>query len=215
MGGSLLFVSEKPGVVQCTMRRKGSKSHTTRAKTAQRVKRGKQLVFLFGKERDCDANPGWSDFGGGTDSGESFLVTAIREGSEELTGFLGSEQNVRAYIRAAIKHSKTHELYTIQYLPREPKYSTYCVHIIPVPYQDFAMLAQYYNNNQAFLQKRLSAQLIRDSKIFEKQEIRWFTWSEMARRRHEFRVFYRDIIDLLLAQRKRIEVYARQVLMLS
>ena len=26
-----------------------------------------KLYFLFGKERDIDENPGWSDFGGGTD----------------------------------------------------------------------------------------------------------------------------------------------------
>jgi hypothetical protein len=26
-----------------------------------------KLYFLFGKERAIDENPGWSDFGGGTD----------------------------------------------------------------------------------------------------------------------------------------------------
>jgi len=54
-----------------------------------------KLYFLFGKERDIDENPGWSDFGGGTDKGESFLQTASREGSEELTGFLGNKDDIR------------------------------------------------------------------------------------------------------------------------
>ena len=43
--------------------------------------------LLFGKERNIDENPGWSDFGGGTDKGETFIQTASREGQEEMTGF--------------------------------------------------------------------------------------------------------------------------------
>ena len=54
-----------------------------------------KICFLFGKERDIDENPGWSDFGGGTEKGETFLDTAIREGSEELTGFLGSPKKIK------------------------------------------------------------------------------------------------------------------------
>ena len=53
-----------------------------------------KLYFLFGKERPNDANPGWSDFGGGTDAKESYMQTAIREGGEELTGVLGSDSDV-------------------------------------------------------------------------------------------------------------------------
>ena len=54
------------------------------------------LRFLFGKERDIDENPGWSDFGGGTENGETYMTTAIREGGEELTGFLGGEKEITA-----------------------------------------------------------------------------------------------------------------------
>ena len=49
------------------------------------IHKGK-LYFLFGKERAIDENPGWSDFGGGTDNNETYLQTAVREGGEELTG---------------------------------------------------------------------------------------------------------------------------------
>ena len=54
-----------------------------------------KIYLLFGKERDIDENPGWSDFGGGTDKGESYIQTASREGMEEMTGFLGNEKDVK------------------------------------------------------------------------------------------------------------------------
>ena len=52
------------------------------------------LYFLFGKENKYNDTPGWSDFGGGTDKNESYLDTAIREGTEELTGFLGLKKEL-------------------------------------------------------------------------------------------------------------------------
>ena len=53
------------------------------------------LYFLFGKENKFADTPGWSDFGGGTEQGESFLETASREASEESTGFLGSKKEIK------------------------------------------------------------------------------------------------------------------------
>ena len=47
-----------------------------------------KLYFLFGKENKYADTPGWSDFGGGTDNKETFMETSMREGAEELTGFL-------------------------------------------------------------------------------------------------------------------------------
>ena len=52
------------------------------------IHRGK-LYFLFGKENKYADTPGFSDIGGGQDGNETFLQCAIREGTEELTGFLG------------------------------------------------------------------------------------------------------------------------------
>ena len=51
-----------------------------------------KLFFLFGKENKYeDSAPGFSDFGGGTDNNETYFETAIREAGEELTGFLGND----------------------------------------------------------------------------------------------------------------------------
>ena len=55
-----------------------------------------KLYFLFGKENQYeDSAAGFSDFGGGTDHNETFKETAIREGGEELTGFLGTSADIR------------------------------------------------------------------------------------------------------------------------
>ena len=49
-------------------------------------------------------------------------------------------------------------------------YSTYRAHIFPMEYDP--SLPFYYNNNQRFLQKKLDPKIIRDSKIFEKTQIK-------------------------------------------
>ena len=70
----------------------------------------------------------------------------------------------------------------------------------------------YYNNNQQFLQKRMDPAVIRDSKIFEKTQIQWFDIEELARRRNEFRDFYRNIIDLILEKKAEIIAFAKKSL---
>ena len=154
-----------------------------------------QLYFLFGKERDMDENPGWSDFGGGTDKGETFMQTAIREGGEELTGFLGDVK----------KLLNKYGTYTIDY--NNPGYDTYRCHLFPMEYDE--QLPLYYNNNQDFLQKRLDPKIIQNTKIFEKTQIKWFSWKEMSNHRSQFRSFYKNVIELILDNRKAIEVFIR------
>ena len=157
-----------------------------------------KIYFLFGKERDIDENPGWSDFGGGTDKGETFIQTAIREGVEELTGFLGSDSDVR-------KMLNKYGTYNIDY--KSNGYTTYRCHIFPMEYDN--LLPYYYNNNQTFLQKRLDPKIIRDTKIFEKTQIKWFSFDDIKKHHHEFRSFYQNIVDLILDNRSAIEGFVR------
>ena len=57
------------------------------------------LYFLFGKENKFESSaPGFSDFGGGVDKGESVYNAAIREAGEELTGFLGSGKEIKSLL---------------------------------------------------------------------------------------------------------------------
>jgi 8-oxo-dGTP pyrophosphatase MutT (NUDIX family) len=158
-----------------------------------------QIYFLFGKERDIDENPGWSDFGGGTDSNESFMQTAVREAGEELTGFLGNSKTIK-------KMLTKYGTYNIDY--KSKGYNTYRCHIFPINSKDhcaFECLPFYYNNNQQFLQKRLPNKIIRDTKIFEKVEIKWFSFNDMKTHHKEFRSFYQNIVHLILGNRSAIE----------
>ena len=159
-----------------------------------------KILLLFGKERDIDENPGWSDFGGGTDKGESFLQTAVREGGEEMTGFLGSSDDIKRLL-------KRFGTFNLDF-KSDNGYGTYRCHIFPMEYDDY--LPHYYNNNQRFLQKRLPASIIRDTKIFEKTQIKWFDINELAKCRGEFRSFYRNIIDLIIENKTELEKFARK-----
>ena len=46
------------------------------------------------------------------------------------------------------------------------------MHIFPFEYNE--LLPFYYNNNQRFIQKRLDPKIIKSTKIFEKEEIKWY-----------------------------------------
>jgi len=162
--------------------------------------RNNKLFFLFGKENKFeDSAPGFSDFGGGTDNNETFLQTAIREGGEELTGFLGSDKDVKRMLTR-------HGTFTIDY-PAVPSssYGTYRTHIFPMEYDPY--LEMYYNNNQRFIQKRLDPEVIKKTKIFEKAEIRWVGEDELNRMRKEFRPFFLNIIDSIIEQKAEIKKF--------
>ena len=157
-----------------------------------------KIYFLFGKERDIDENPGWSDFGGGTDKGETFINTAIREGQEELTGFLGTANDIK-------KMLNKYGTYNIDF--KSEGYDTYRCHIFPMEYDE--LLPYYYNNNQQFLQQKLDPNIIKDSKIFEKTQIKWFSFDEIKKHRSKFRSFYKNVIDLILGNRLEIVKFVR------
>jgi hypothetical protein len=68
----------------------------------------RKLYFLFGKENPNEESAkGFSDFGGGNEVGESIYDTAIREGAEELTGFLGYGSSLKKRIH---KYGKIYKI---------------------------------------------------------------------------------------------------------
>jgi len=156
-----------------------------------------KLYFLLGKENKYeDTAPGFSDFGGGTDNKESFLETAVREGCEELTGFLGSEQDVK---------NKLERNGTYNIDNKSSHGSIYRIHIFPMEYDH--LLPFYYNNNQRFLQKRLDTEVIKKSKIFEKAEIRWVCIDEIKKMKSQVRFFFKPIVDRLYNEREDIKKF--------
>jgi len=158
-----------------------------------------KLYFLFGKENQYeDSAKGFSDFGGGTDNSENFLQTASREASEELTGFLGTENDIYNMLNKCGTH-------TIDY--KSDGHGIYRMHIFPFAYNE--CLPFYYNNNQRFLQKNLDPSIIKKSKIFEKAEIAWFSFDEMIKRKKEFRSYFQNIIELINAQKDKIRGFIK------
>ena len=153
-----------------------------------------KIYFLFGKENKYEETaPGWSDFGGGQDNNEEPLETAIREGTEELTGFLGDVNDVKKMV---LKH----KTFNIEYVFENN--NIYRTHIFPIKYDE--KLPYYYNNNQLFLQKKLDPKIIQKTKIFEKEKIRWIPMNDLLKMRKEFRWYYREIIDQIIKNKKEI-----------
>ena len=156
-----------------------------------------KLYFLFGKEGKYeDSAPGFSDFGGGTDNDETFLETAVRESGEEFTGFLGNDAEVRKMLRRF-------GTYNIDY--KTDGHKTYRMHIFPFEYNEW--LTYYYNNNQRFLQKRLDPKVLKNSKIFEKAEIKWVPIDDLKKMRPQFRSYFQNIVDMMLAQKESIKSF--------
>ena len=140
-----------------------------------------KLYFLFGKENKYADTPGWSDFGGGTDNTETHIQTAIREGSEELTGFLGTDEDVKRLLK------KTYNIDGDR---------NYRMHVCFMEYNPH--LITYYNNNQRFLQKKLPDNVIKNTKIFEKSEIKWIPASSLKNVKPQFRSFYQRIVESII-----------------
>ncbi len=164
-----------------------------------------KLYFLFGKENKYeDTAPGFSDFGGGTDNKETYMETAIREGGEELTGFLGSDEELK-------KMLERNGTYNID--NKTPHGSIYRIHIFPITYDP--LLPFYYNNNQRFLQKRLEPEVIKKTKIFEKEEIRWVCVDEIKKMKPQFRFFFKPVVDRICIESESIKKFIMKGLKLK
>ena len=158
------------------------------------IHKGK-LYFLFGKENEMeDSSKGFSDFGGGVEKNEKIMDAAYREGSEELTGFLGDSKQIKDMIK---KRGGTLDIC----------HNDYHVHIFRMEYDE--NLPLYYNQNHSFLWNRMNKKKLNETSLFEKIEIRWFSLSQMKQHRHLFRGFYREIVDILMGKQTAIKSFLR------
>ena len=159
-----------------------------------------KLYFLFGKENSLeDSAPGFSDFGGGIENGETPFETAVREGSEELTGFLGNPSQIRQHIK------KMGGTYAFTHTNSKNSTQNYTVHVVKYPYDP--ILPKYYNNNHHFLWNRMNRKFLKSTKLFEKIEIEWFCEDELKKRMSEYRPFYREVIETLLQKTEQIREF--------
>ena len=144
------------------------------------------LFFLFGKET---TDGKWSDFGGSPEKNETIFQTAIREGTEELNGFLGSHSELT-------KHVKEHVLLDIES-------DTYTTIIFEIDYD--LNLPLYFNNNHNFIKKQIPNELTKENGLFEKSKIAWFSLQEIQKHRYCFRPFYKKILDKLIEHSNEIK----------
>ncbi len=166
------------------------------------IHKGK-LYFLFGKENPMeDSSHGFSDFGGGKEAGESFFDAAIREGSEELTGFFGSPAQLKKRIR------KNGGYFAMPYHFDDG--NEYRVHIIRSDYDE--ELVEHFNNNHRFLweHKAINNKILNGSRLFEKIEIRWVCETQLRAFMPKMRSFYKDIANLLIVNLPKIKAFIRR-----
>ena len=118
------------------------------------------LYLLLGQERH---NNLWSDFGGSAHKREKPFKTAIREGTEELNGFFGSEEEMEEEINNNLLLSICYDKYTT-YIYRS-KYN-----------KD---LPKYFINNNKFIEKH-AANIVDNNHngLYEKKKIEWFSLNE-------------------------------------
>lgn len=136
------------------------------------------VVFLLGKEQNNE----WSDFGGTSlNDREPTFNTALREGYEELSGLLGSQDELKKQI---INN------YVGPYVgcSNSKKYTTY---IFKIDYDE--TLVKHFNRNYNFV-KNTTPFIISDNNngLYEKKEIAWFTKEEIYKLK--LRPFYKKII---------------------
>ena len=131
------------------------------------------IYFLFGKEYNSGE---WSDFGGRREKGESPKQTAIREGVEELSGFLGSETQI----------SNTLDKNIIKRIDTPNK--TYTTFVFLTDFD--RELPKYFNNNFRFMRK-MQPELVKSSNgLFEKSEIKWVRQDKLGSMRLRYRQFF-------------------------
>ena len=155
-----------------------------------------KLYFLLGKENKYCDSPGFCPFSGSSDNNETFFQTALREGTEELTGFLGSQSEMEKKMKKGtynIDFDKGFRLF-----------------LLPIEYDE--KLPLYYNNNQRFLQKHLNPNVIKKTKIFEKAEIKWVCIDDFLKMRPQFRKYFKQNSLIIYNDREKIYNFAKKML---
>jgi 8-oxo-dGTP pyrophosphatase MutT (NUDIX family) len=154
-----------------------------------------KIYFLFGKECPAEESAkGFSDFGGGVKEGETPYEGALREGAEELSGFLGDKHELHKLLK------RQGRLYT-------HVSDTYHIHMFYYPYDE--SLIKYYNQSHAFLWEHLDKTTVHDTCLFEKIEIQWFDANTLKTQLRHFRPFYRKIVLELLEDIDKIKQFVQ------
>jgi len=145
-----------------------------------------KITFLFSREALYgDDDPGkWSDFGGGKEGKETPYHTAVREGWEESSGFLGSKKDIRTLIRE-------HTLAKIVY-------STYTTYIVEIPYD--ANLPRKFSTHFKKNKKLRPDVVYAKNGLFEKDKLMWLSLDKLRENIYRFRPFYKKIVRTIIKE---------------
>jgi len=155
------------------------------------LKDGK-LFFLFGKENKYNDTQGYADFGGGKEKNETNYQTAIREGSEELMGFIGNKNKIKKYLRSG-------KLSIVE--------NNYEMFLFYYPYDE--KLPFYFNNAISYLEGFLPESEIKARACFEKSFIKWMTIEDLKKERSKFRHFLKRHIDTIKNNEEKIKNFIK------
>jgi 8-oxo-dGTP pyrophosphatase MutT (NUDIX family) len=128
------------------------------------------LYVLLGQERHKKAYNLWCDFGGTPNKGEKPYKTAIREGGEELNGFLGGNEK-------ELEETVTNNMIlSISY----DKYTTYIFRTVFDP-----NLPMYFQNVNKFAETHCADKVNTDyNGLFEKKQIDWCPLKQSSNSNH-------------------------------
>ena len=147
------------------------------------VHRGK-VYFLFSREYINSKDDGglWSDFGGSKEKKETFYDTAVREGYEESSGFLGNKSKIKNLIKSSFVKTVT--------LPKI--YRTYIVYI---PYDK--TLPERFRNDFLKVKKKYPEKIAKKG-LYEKDMLKWVRFDKLKEFNKEVRPWYRNIVRLII-----------------
>jgi hypothetical protein len=138
------------------------------------------IYFLFGQEV---YDKTWGDFGGSPHKPESVFDNAIREGYEELDGFLGPKTDLKEMVKS--------NLITIL-KSKDEKYHSHLFKMVYDPNLPF-----YFNNHHKFIKANFPEKVNKNG-YFEKNKMKWFTIKELKKEKSNFRHFYKDIVQQII-----------------
>jgi len=144
------------------------------------------LFLLMGQERK---NGLWCDFGGTPNKKEKPFETAIREGGEELNGFLGVNEELENIVNPNMVLSICFERYT--------------TYIFKTEYDE--KMCYYFNNVNNFAEIHLKETIEGyHNGLFEKTQIKWMKIDDLKtpEDRNIFRPWYIPIVESIVKNEK-------------
>ena len=142
------------------------------------------VYFLFSREYINARKDGgkWSDFGGSKEKNESYYDTAVREGFEESSGFIGSKQDIKNLIKN--KFIKTITL--------PDGWRTY---IVFIPYDKD--LPRRFREDFLKMESNHPEKICKNG-MYEKDMLKWVDFNDLEEFNKDVRRWYKKVVKLLI-----------------